>query len=138
MSTLRAGLPRDPVTFGPYRPVQRIGEGGMGVVHLALDPHGRAVALKVLREHVCADPEARARLGREVETLRRVRTPHVAEVLDADLDGDRPYLATRYVPGRTLEERVRRDGPLKTPDVVRVGLVLARALQAIHHAGIVH
>src|SRR6476661_2643693 len=138
MSTLRAGLPRGPVTIGPYRPVQRIGEGGMGVVHLALDEQGRAVALKVLRDHVCADPEARARLRREVETLRRVRSPYVAELLAADLEGDRPYLATRFVPGRTLEDRVRAEGPLDTEDVTRVGVVLARALTAIHAAGVVH
>src|SRR5215212_3502189 len=112
MSTLRAGLPGEPVTVGPYRPVQRVGEGGMGVVHLALDPQGRAVALKVLRDHVFADPEARARLRREVESLRRVRSPHVAEVLGADLDGERPYLATRFVPGPTLEDQVRAEGPL--------------------------
>src|ERR687884_741632 len=122
MSTLRAGLPREATTIGPYRPVQRIGEGGMGVVHLALDGRGRAVALKVLRDHVCADPEARARLRREVESLRRVRSPHVAEVLDADLDGERPYLVTRFVPGPTLEDRIRAEGPLATADVARVGL----------------
>src|SRR4051812_49927417 len=113
--------PHEPTLIGPYRPVQRIGEGGMGVVHLALDEQGRAVALKVLRDHVCADPEARARLRREVETLRRVRSPHVAEVLGADLDGERPYLATRFVPGRTLEEHVRSQGPLAIGDVARIG-----------------
>src|SRR5215212_103162 len=138
MSILRAGLPREPTLIGPYRPVQRIGEGGMGVVHLALDPQGRAVALKVLRDHVCADPEARARLRREVESLRRVRSPHVAEVLGADLDGERPYLATRYVPGPTLEDQVRAEGPLLVADVVSVGLVLAEALAAIHAARVVH
>src|SRR3954447_19714699 len=138
MSTLRAGLPREPVLVGPYRPVQRIGEGGMGVVHLALDPQGRAVALKVLRDHVCADPEARARLRREVESLRRIRSPHVAEVLGADLEGERPYLATRFVPGPTLEDQVRAKGPLLVADVVSVGLVLAEALAAIHAARVVH
>jgi predicted Ser/Thr protein kinase len=141
MTTLRASgptAPRDPALFGPYRPVHRIGEGGMGVVHLALDDQGRAVALKVLRDHVCADPEARARLRREVEILRRVRSPHVAEVLAADLEGARPYLATRYVPGRTLEDQVRAEGPLGIADVARIGLVLAQALTAIHAAGVVH
>src|ERR671933_1845207 len=138
MSTLRAALPREPVRIGPYRPVQRIGEGGMGIVHLALDPQGRAVALKVLRDHVCADPEARARLRREVESLRCVRSPHVAEVLAADVDGDRPYLATRFVPGPTLEQAVRAEGPLLLADVVLVGVVLGEALAAIHAAGVVH
>jgi hypothetical protein len=141
MTTLQASgstAPREPVPFGPYRPVHRIGEGGMGVVHLALDEQGRAVALKVLRDHVCADPEARARLRREVETLRRVRSPHVAEVLAADLEGARPYLATRFVPGRTLEDQVRAEGPLDIADVARVGVVLAQALTAIHAAGVVH
>jgi hypothetical protein len=141
MTTLWADgstTPREPALFGPYRPVHRIGEGGMGVVHLALDEQGRAVALKVLRDHVCADPEARARLRREVETLRRVRSPHVAEVLAADLEGARPYLATRFVPGRTLEDQVRAEGPLGIADVARVGVVLAQALTAIHTAGVVH
>src|SRR5207248_969148 len=74
----------------------------------------------------------------EVETLRLVRTPHVAEVLAADLDGDRPYLVTRFVPGPTLEDRVRGQGPLATSEVARVGTVLAQALTAIHQAGVVH
>src|SRR3954453_7330420 len=138
MTTLRAGLPREAVKIGPYRPVQRIGEGGMGVVHLALDEQGRAVALKVLRDHVCADPEARARLRREVETLRRVRSPHVAGGLGADLEGSRPYLATRFVPGRSLEDRVRAEGPLDIADVARIGVVLAQAPGAIHAAGVGH
>jgi len=58
--------------IGPYRLIQQIGEGGMGVVHLALDPHGRAVALKLLRPHIAHDKDARTRLAREVDVLRLV------------------------------------------------------------------
>ena len=90
--------------LGPYRLVQQLGEGGMGVVHLALDRQGRAVAIKVLRPHVAHDPDARARLAREVETREIVRHPNVAPVLDADLDGPRPYLVTKYVPGPPLDD----------------------------------
>lgn len=61
----------------------------MGVVHLGLDERGRGVAIKVLRDHVAHDPTARRRLAREVSTLRRVRHPRVAPVIDADVDGPR-------------------------------------------------
>ncbi|MDQ1288854.1 MAG: hypothetical protein QG622_2420 [Actinomycetota bacterium] len=110
----------------------------MGVVHLATDPGGRAVALKVLRAHVANDPEARRRLSREVATLRRVRHPRVAEVLDADVAGAEPYLVTRFVPGRSLEEEVNSSGPLPSGQVARIGRALAEALSAIHAVGVIH
>ncbi len=124
--------------LGPYRLVQELGEGGMGVVHLALDRNGRAVALKVLRPHVAHDPLARARLAREVETLSRITDPGVAPILDADIDGPRPYLVTRYVPGPSLDEVVRRDGPLPTIALRRLGQGLAESLRTIHAAGVIH
>ena len=124
--------------LGEYRLVQRLGEGGMGVVHLALDRHGRAVALKVLRPHVAHDPAARARLAREVETLARVNSPRVAPVIDADIDGERPYIVTRYVPGPSLDEVVAADGPMDAADLHRLGAGLAEALGVIHAAGVIH
>lgn len=124
--------------LGRYRLVQQLGEGGMGVVHLALDAKGRAVAIKVLRPHVAHDPDARRRLAREVETLTRVRNPRVAPVLDADLDGDRPYVVTRYIPGPSLDHVVREEGPLQPGDLLRVGSGLAEALDVIHAAEVIH
>src|SRR5579885_1651859 len=115
---------------GPYRLVEQLGEGGMGVVHLALDPHGRAVALKLLRAHVAHDSHARARLRREVDVLGRIQDPRVAAVIDADLDGDRPYLVTRYVPGPPLDQVVEEDGPIDGPELLRLGRGLAGALDA--------
>ncbi|GAA1884749.1 serine/threonine-protein kinase [Lapillicoccus jejuensis] len=132
---------REPQTherLGPYRLLQRIGEGGMGVVHLALDPQGRAVAIKVLRPHIAYDPDARARLEREVDTLGRIRDERVAAVIDADIHGERPYLVTRYVPGPSLDEVVASDGPLGGPDLLRLGQGLVGALEAIHAVGVVH
>lgn len=124
--------------LGRYRLAQTIGQGGMGVVHLALDPDGRAVAVKVLRPHVAGDPEARQRLAREVDTLTRVRSPRVAEVLDADVDHDTPYLVTRYVPAPPLDRYVADHGPLGPADLARLGLGLGEALAAIHCVGVVH
>ena len=66
--------------LGPYRLREKLGEGGMGVVYLASDPADRPVAVKVLRQGVPAEATARRRLAREVDTMRRVHSPFVAEV----------------------------------------------------------
>ena len=127
-----------PDTLGPYRLLKRLGEGGMGVVYLAVDPEQRQVAVKALRPAVAADPNARRRLAREVETMRRVRSPFVAEVLDADVTSDPPYIVTRYVSGQTLEDVVSHDGPLTGTELARLASGLALALAAVHAAGVVH
>ncbi|MGW0073513.1 serine/threonine-protein kinase, partial [Streptosporangium sandarakinum] len=116
----------------------QIGEGGMGVVHLGLDEDGREVAVKVLHPHVAADLKARDRLTREVETMRRVRSPQVAEVVDAELTGRQPYIVTRFAPGRTLEDIVLTDGSLDADGVIRLARGLCAALVAIHAADVVH
>jgi len=123
---------------GDYRLLGRIGEGGMGVVHLAQAPDGRRVALKVLRQHVIGDEEARARLAREVASLRRVTSPRIAEVVDADPWGPTPFVATRYVPGPSLHEHVRRTGPITGPDLVHFAAGLAEAVIAVHRVGVLH
>ncbi|WP_406312357.1 serine/threonine protein kinase [Streptosporangium sp. NBC_01639] len=127
-----------PERLGPYRLLRKIGEGGMGVVHLGLDENGREVAVKVLHPHVAADLKARDRLTREVETMRRVRSPQVAEVLDAELSGKQPYVVTRFAPGRTLEETVLTDGPLSPEEVINLARGMCAALVAIHAADVIH
>jgi hypothetical protein len=127
-----------PGKIGPYRLLEKIGEGGMGVVYLARDAKSRPVAVKALGPAVTGDPNARRRLAREVETMRRVRNPYVAEILDADVGGPAPYIVTRYVPGRTLDDIVRTDGPLRGVVLERLAAGLASALTAIHAAGVVH
>ncbi|MEV0594030.1 serine/threonine-protein kinase [Nonomuraea cavernae] len=119
--------------LGPYQLLSRLGAGGFGEVHLALDPEGRTVAVKVLHPHVAADAGALARLGREVETMRRVEGPHVAEVLDASLDGTSPFLVTRYIQGRPLSAV-----PVPVADLRLLAAGLADALLAVHEAGVVH
>lgn len=125
-------------TIGPYRVLQQLGQGGMGIVHLALDARGRAVAVKVLRSHVAHDEDARARLAREVDTLARVRSQRIAPVFDADLEAEQPYIVTRYVPGPSLEQHVREEGPLDAQALLRLARGLAEALRAIHEVGVIH
>ncbi|MFE6649700.1 serine/threonine protein kinase [Nocardioides sp. NPDC057772] len=141
MTDLRPGrAPGDGlVRVGAYELLTKLGEGGMGVVHLARhEETGERVALKVLRTHVVGDEEARARLEREVRSLRQVRSPWIAEIVDADPYADLPYVATRYVPGPTLHDRVRDDGPVLGEDRFWLARCLADGVAACHDAGVLH
>jgi hypothetical protein len=130
------GMPERVAAGRTYDVQSRLGAGGMGEVFLALDPDGRTVAVKLL--HPGSDQAARSRLEREVATMRRVRSPHVAEVLDAGHWGERPFVVTRYVQGRPLDVVVRERGPLGGAELLRLARGLAAALAAIHAAGVVH
>lgn len=110
----------------------------MGVVHLAQAPDGHRVALKVLRPHIIGDDEARERLAREVASLRRVRSPRIAEIIDADPWGSTPFVATRYVPGLSLHEHARQEGPITGEDLRHFAAGLAEALLAVHSVGVLH
>ncbi|WP_084963044.1 serine/threonine-protein kinase [Thermoactinospora rubra] len=122
---------------GPYTLLERLGRGGMGEVYLAVSRRGERVAIKVLRDLVEND-SSRIRLDREVRALRRVESPYVARVLDADLDCARPYVVMEYIDGDTLLHRVRRSGPLFGVELLEVAHGIAAALAIVHAAGIVH
>ena len=126
---------------GRFELAEKIGEGGMGVVYRAIDTadtRRREVAVKVLRPHIAYDPDARTRLAREVDTLERVHHPNVAAVITADPHGERPYIATEYVPGDPLDKVVDERGPLGAEEMADLGRSLADAIRAIHAAGVVH
>ncbi len=124
--------------MGGYELLTRLGEGGMGVVHLARRPGGDRVALKVLRPAIIGDTEARARLAQEVGSLSRIKSHRVAEIIDADPWGDIPYVATRYVPGLSLHEQVEQEGPILGTDLHWFARCLAEALSAVHAVGVLH
>jgi serine/threonine protein kinase len=128
----------EPQRLGPYRLVERIGEGGMGVVHLAVTPTGTLVAVKALRPWLVGGHDGRTRFEREVAALRRVRGPGIAEVIDADVESDPPYVVTRYVRGPSLDRAVADHGPLRFPALGRLSAGLAQALASVHEVGVVH
>ncbi|MET9710178.1 WD40 repeat domain-containing serine/threonine protein kinase [Nocardiopsis alba] len=131
----------DPRSLGPYRLLSRIGAGGMGVVFLAAPSEGGSTepaAVKAIRSEYAEDAEFRSRFAAEVDLARRVRGPYTARVLDADTQGTRPWLATEYVPGPSLHEAVRRNGPFPEDSLRVLAAGLAEALAAIHSVGLVH
>lgn len=120
-----------------YELVSELGEGGMGVVYLARNRAGEHVAFKALRPHL-ADEEARERLSREASSLSRVRSPRVADVLDADPWGKEPYVVTRFIDGLSLTEDVREHGPYAEGDLRELAAGMAEALAAVHAVGVLH
>ncbi|KAK1180183.1 protein kinase [Streptomyces sp. NBS 14/10] len=128
----------DPKTMGDYRLLDRLGSGGMGVVYLARSASGRQVAVKVVHAQFAEDEEFRTRFRQEVAAARRVSGAFTAPVVDADPDAERPWMATLYVPGPTLSERLTEHGPLDAAELRQLALGLAEALHDIHRVGVVH
>ncbi|MFD9024576.1 PQQ-binding-like beta-propeller repeat protein [Streptomyces parvulus] len=123
---------------GHYRLESRLGSGGMGVVHLARGTSGMRVAVKVVHASYAKDPEFRGRFRQEVAAARRVSGAFTAPVVDADPEAGRPWMATLYIPGPTLSEQVKRNGPMDEAQLRRLMAGLAEALRDIHRVGVVH
>ncbi|MGI5351164.1 protein kinase domain-containing protein [Streptomyces sp. CA-250714] len=128
----------DPRVVGSFRLHRRLGAGGMGVVYLGSDRRGQRVALKVIRPDLAEDQEFRSRFAREVSAARRIRGGCTARLVAADLEADRPWFATQYVPGPSLHDKVNDGGPLPAAQVASIGAALAEGLVAVHEAGVVH
>ncbi|MGH3373445.1 MAG: serine/threonine-protein kinase, partial [Actinoallomurus sp.] len=130
--------PGDPARLGSYTLTARLGEGGQGVVYLGESASGDQVAVKLLRADLDNEEAARARFLRELEAVKRVARFCTAQVLDADVEGDRPYIVSEYVPGPSLYQLVSTDAPRAGADLERLAIGTVTALVAIHQAGIVH
>ncbi|WP_263165067.1 serine/threonine-protein kinase [Streptomyces sp. SCSIO ZS0520] len=127
-----------PEFIGPYAVERSLGSGGMGEVYLAYSTGGNPVAIKVIRPDR-TDPHTRARFEREAEIARTISgTGRVARFLEADPFAELPWIAMDYVPGRTLVEVVKEQGPLSAALVASMGALLAEGLAAVHATGLLH
>ncbi|MBL6757868.1 MAG: protein kinase [Planctomycetes bacterium] len=147
----RAAEEVDGERIGRYRIVGALGQGGQGMVYEAVDDRlGRRVALKLLQGRLITETRRR-RFQREAEILARIDHHAIAEVLDADFDGEEPFIAMRFVPGTDLAAQVRSARaeaatvlPVAPSDLSELHKVLrffegaAHALEAAHGMGVVH
>ncbi len=125
-------------TLGHYSVLEKIGEGGMGVVYLARDTRlDREVALKVLPTGTLSDEAARKRFRREALALAKLNHPHIAMIFDFDTQEGVDFLVMEYLPGATLNDRLRSGG-LAEKETLRWGAQLAEGLAAAHEQGVVH
>ncbi len=127
--------------LGPYEIIGVLGQGGMGVVLKAFEPAlSRVVAIKVLAPQMAASGAARKRFSREAKAAAAVVHDHVVAIhaVDDDPKSGLPYLVMPYVAGRSLQDRIDREGPLRIEEVLRIGMQTALGLAAAHAQGLVH
>lgn len=128
----------DPLRLGSYRILGILGEGGMGKVYVGLDGGGTVAAVKILHFHLAHDPDLARRFVREARMAQAVSSDGVARVIDSRTEGGRPWIATEFLVGPTLDEAVAAHGPLDEAAVRALAVAVARGLRDIHAAGLVH
>ena len=125
-------------TIAHYQILEKLGEGGMGVIYKARDTHlDRFVAIKVLPPARVADPERKRRFVQEAKAASALNHPNIVHIYDIDTAGGVDFIAMEYVPGKTLEQSIGRKG-LKLNETLKYGIQIADALARAHAAGIIH
>ncbi|QKW08392.1 serine/threonine protein kinase [Streptomyces sp. NA04227] len=135
---LRPLGPEDPREISGYLLSAKIGEGGMGAVYFSRTRGGQPVALKLIRREFAQNPDFRARFEAEVQAARRVSGYHIVPVVDHDMSGEQPWIASAYVAGLPLDEALTAHGPLPMPAALQLIGCVAHALGSVHAASVIH
>ena len=126
------------LTISDYRIIEKLGEGGMGVVYKAIDTKlERTVALKFLAPHLVSNDESRQRFIREAKAAAALQHPNICTVYEIDEVDGRTFIATAYLEGEELTKRIEK-GPLSVGRLLNIAIQVARGLQEAHSKGVVH
>jgi eukaryotic-like serine/threonine-protein kinase len=125
-------------TVSHYRILEKIGEGGMGIVYRARDEHlDRDVALKVLPSGTIAADAVRKQFRKEALALAKLNHPNIETVFEFSSQDDVDFLVMELIAGCPVSDKLK-DGPLAQADVLRLGVQIAEGLAAAHDQGVIH
>ncbi len=127
----------DPDELGGWRINGRLGEGGFGTVFLA-EKGAQKAAIKVIRQEFVEEYDARNRLATEAEVLSKLSDPSIGKILDSDLNGEFPWIATEFINGPTLDDKVRFEGPLEEIAWFNLAANIFHAIVSANELGIIH
>ena len=134
--------PQDPDEIGrlgQYRVLKVLGQGGMGMVLMAHDPHlDRMAAIKVMLPSIAANETAKQRFLREARTAAKLRSDHIVTIYQVSEDRGIPYLAMEYLEGAPLDRFLAGDRKLTLPQILRIAREIAKGLADAHERGLVH
>jgi serine/threonine protein kinase len=128
---------------GRYRIEEILGRGGMSAVYKATDPNlNRVVAVKLIHPHLSDNPEFVVRFKEEATAVAQLRHPNIVQVFDFDNDGDTFYMILEFVPGETLQDRLKRlnaaQRHLSVTDAIKFTAQICDAAEYAHQRGMIH
>ncbi len=125
-------------TISHYKIVEKLGEGGMGVVYKAQDTKlDRLVALKFLSRQVSSSEEYKARFYREARAAAALSHPNICSIIDIQEFRGEEFLVMEFINGRSLRSRIE-EGPMPVSDAVKFARQIAEGLEAAHSKGVIH
>ena len=125
-------------TISHYKILEKLGEGGMGVVYKAFDTKlERDVALKVLRPEAIGDPEAKERFIREARAASALNHPKITTIYEIDEWQGQDFICMEYVEGETVKKKIQ-SGQIAMDEVLNIAAQVAEALQEAHEHDIIH
>jgi serine/threonine protein kinase len=127
----------DPDELGGWRITGRLGEGGFGTVFLA-EKGAQKAAIKVIKQEFIEEDDARKRLATEAEVLSKIQDPSIGKILDSDLSGEFPWIATEFINGPTLDDKVKYEGPLEEIAWFNLAANIYHAIVSANDLGIIH